>query len=324
MAVGGARPPRARLDGDRRRQPHVLAGLEVRAGRGVSRRPVARRRRRRRARARSRRLQGCRAQVAERPHPSPPEGRRHPDRAERRCARPDDHGHRRRAQRPDSGRRAQGHPGAGHRPCLHRRPQGAADRPQPAARGAARGARGGPRPVREARASRRSPPNGSTAMPTRASRYGCCCPMARPSPARWPASMRAARWCWPTARAARASCPARSRCAAREREPGRSRGASRPLGGAEAPSVLGRRSVERRGAPVTRILVIDAGNSRMKWGLRGPRDWLRAGRHAQQRDRRAFAARLAGPAAARRAPSASTSPAKPRACASKRSSRAGA
>ena len=28
---------------------------------------------------------------------------------------------------------------------------------------------------------------------------------------------------------------------------------------------------------MSRILVIDAGNSRMKWGLRGPRDWLRLG-----------------------------------------------
>jgi len=28
---------------------------------------------------------------------------------------------------------------------------------------------------------------------------------------------------------------------------------------------------------MTRILVIDAGNSRMKWGLRGPYDWLRLG-----------------------------------------------
>ena len=28
---------------------------------------------------------------------------------------------------------------------------------------------------------------------------------------------------------------------------------------------------------MSRILVIDAGNSRMKWGLRGRRDWLRLG-----------------------------------------------
>ncbi len=28
---------------------------------------------------------------------------------------------------------------------------------------------------------------------------------------------------------------------------------------------------------MSRILVIDVGNSRMKWGLRGPRDWLRLG-----------------------------------------------
>lgn len=28
---------------------------------------------------------------------------------------------------------------------------------------------------------------------------------------------------------------------------------------------------------MSRILVIDAGNSRMKWGLRGPREWLRLG-----------------------------------------------
>ena len=56
VADGGTRPPRPRLDGDRRRQPHVLARLEVRAGRGLPRRTLARRRRRRRARARGRGL----------------------------------------------------------------------------------------------------------------------------------------------------------------------------------------------------------------------------------------------------------------------------
>ena len=35
------------------------------------------------------------------------------------------------------------------------------------------------------------------------------------SRARSPASTRAARWCWPTDRGARASCPARSRCGVR-------------------------------------------------------------------------------------------------------------
>ena len=28
---------------------------------------------------------------------------------------------------------------------------------------------------------------------------------------------------------------------------------------------------------LSRILVLDCGNSRMKWGLRGPREWLRLG-----------------------------------------------
>ena len=56
VAVGGSRPPRSRLDGDRRRQPYVLAGVEVRAGRGVSCRAVARGRRRCRTRARGRRV----------------------------------------------------------------------------------------------------------------------------------------------------------------------------------------------------------------------------------------------------------------------------
>ena len=72
--------------------------------------------------------------------------------------------------------RPQGHSRAGHGPRVHRRPPGAAHRPQPAARGAARRARGGPPPVRKATASRRSPPSGNTATRTRASRCGCCCP----------------------------------------------------------------------------------------------------------------------------------------------------
>ena len=127
--------------------------------------------------------------------------------------------------------RPQGHSGAGHAISPPVAGRGAPpDRPQSAARGAARGARGGPRPVRERgfRAVRRrmaAPPR----LPGQAG-DGCCCPMAPPSPARSPASTRAARWCSPTARAARASCPARSRCAARERRwaaPGASRSLSR-------------------------------------------------------------------------------------------------
>ncbi len=90
------------------------------------------------------------------------------------------------------------------------------DRPQPAARGAPRRARRGARSSTRAKASRRSPPSGSTATRIRASRCGFCCRTGRRSPARSPASMRAARWCWPTARAACASCPARSRSAAHE------------------------------------------------------------------------------------------------------------
>ena len=72
------------------------------------------------------------------------------------------------------------------------------------------------------------------------------------------------------------------------------------------------------------ILVIDFGNSRMKWGLHGPRGWVAQGAVANAELAHARAARLAEPAASRRARSASTSPAKPRACASKASSRAGA
>ena len=99
MADGGSRAPRARVDGDRGRQPHVLPRLEIRAGRGVPGRAFAGGRRRGRARARGRGIQGHRAQVAERSHPPAPEARRDPHRTERRRARSDDHGDRGRAQR---------------------------------------------------------------------------------------------------------------------------------------------------------------------------------------------------------------------------------
>ena len=49
---------------------------------------------------------------------------------------------------------------------------------------------------------------------------------------------------------------------------------------------------------MSNILVIDVGNSRMKWGLHGPHGWIGARRHAEQRHRHARAARLAQPAAA--------------------------
>src|SRR5262249_47805649 len=72
-----------------------------------------------------------------------------------------------------------------------------------------------------------------------------------PSRARLPASMRAERWCWPTDRAARGSCPARSRSG--------------------APDVCASPRA------MSHVLVIDVGNSRMKWGLHGPRGWAALG-----------------------------------------------
>ena len=115
-----------------------------------------------------------RAQVAERPHPSPPQGRRHPDRVERRCARPTTTviGVGLNVRIPAAARKDIPVPvtdlasiaGAG-------RP----DRPQPPARGVARGARRRSSTCTRTKDSRRSPPNGSTVTPTRASRCGCCC-----------------------------------------------------------------------------------------------------------------------------------------------------
>ena len=127
-----------------------------------------------------------------------------------------------------------------------------------------------------------------------------------------------ARSCSPTARAARASCPARSRCAACSRPPRGSRPrAPRCDPGARFPGSA---------APVsmTPTLILHVGNSRMKWGLRGPRGWLAQGVLPNAEIGTLCAARLAEPAASRCARSASTPPAKRRACASKARSRAGA
>ena len=221
MADRRTRPARARVD---RRSPAAASRFRWAGGSSrarVPRRPVARRRRRRRARARGRRLRGRRAQVAERPHPPPPQVRRHPDRVERRRARPVDDGHRRRASTSACRRRrARTSRSPGHRPRDHRRPQGAADRPQPAAR--ARCSPSSPTSShlyakRRLRAVRRR----VAASPRVPGQAGEAAAARRrdASPARSPASTRAARWCSPTARAARASSPARSRCAAPERCP---------------------------------------------------------------------------------------------------------
>ena len=50
--------------------------------------------------------------------------------------------------------------------------------------------------------------------------------------------------------------------------------------------------------PVSLVLAIDIGNSRMKWALHGPHGWRNAGRDSQRGHRRAGVARLAQPAAA--------------------------
>jgi len=74
---------------------HLFARLAFRAGRGIPRRPVACRRRRRHPRAREGRHPGRRPEVAERPDPPSPEGRRDSRRVERRRARSVDGGRRR-------------------------------------------------------------------------------------------------------------------------------------------------------------------------------------------------------------------------------------
>ena len=54
-----------------------------------------------------------------------------------------------------------------------------------------------------------------------------------------------------------------------------------------------------RSASCRMILVIDVGNSRMKWGLHGPRGWVAQGVVANAEHRHARAPRLAEPAASR-------------------------
>jgi biotin operon repressor len=176
----GARGPRSRG------QPHFSLGWKFEQGAGFWR-PVARRRRRRRARARGRRLQGCRAQVAERPHSPPPQGRRHPDRTEWRRVGPTTtvigvglmSGF---------SRRPQGHSCAGHGPCViagRRAPP--IDRNRLLAGAARRGSRRSST-CTKATASRRLPPSGNTAMRT-GKPVRLLLPTGRRSPARWPASM---------------------------------------------------------------------------------------------------------------------------------------
>ena len=74
---------------------------------------------------------------------------------------------------------------------------------------------------------------------------------------------------------------------------------------------------------MTQILVIDVGNSRMKWAMRGPGGWTARGAVANQDIGIARGPRLAKPRAPRTRRSASTSPARRRAYASKASWRAG-
>ena len=172
------RPPRSNLDCGRRRQPDVLAGLAVRAGCRLPCRAFARSRRRRDPRAGEGRPRGRQSQVAERPHPSAPEGRRHPRRAERRRARSVDGRRRRRPQCAAAARAAPRHRAAGHRPHVGGRARRAADRSQPPARAPRRRARGHAAASTRRKDSRRSRPNGSIGMPTRANRSACCCPTA--------------------------------------------------------------------------------------------------------------------------------------------------
>ena len=111
-----------------------------------------------------------RAQVAERPHPPPPQARRHPDRAERRCARAVDDRDRRRPQRPAAGGSAQGHRAAGHRSRDASRAAGATPS---IATGCSRASSPSSPPcssTTRTKASRRSPPSGSIGTRTRASR----------------------------------------------------------------------------------------------------------------------------------------------------------
>ncbi len=86
-----------------------------------------------------------------------------------------------------------------------RRARRARDRPQSPARAPRRRAGGHAVDVRAAKASPRSPRNGSIATPTRASRSSSCSRTAPRCSARSPASTLAARSCSPTARGAPAS-----------------------------------------------------------------------------------------------------------------------
>src|SRR4030095_4589982 len=75
--------------------------------------------------------------------------------------------------------------------------------------------------------------------------------------------MQAARWWWPMGHDARAFFPARFRC-----DPSPERGCR--SGRDEC-----RRAVP--GGAMSLTLVIDVGNSRMKWGLAGPHGWVTGG-----------------------------------------------
>ena len=135
-----------------------LAGLSLAVGVAVVKRAGSRRPGRRRA------------QVAERPRLPAPQGGRHPGRAQRRRARPVDGRRRRRPQRALPRRSPPQHRAAGERPHDGRRPRRAGDRPQSPARARSRPSSRRRSTRTRTRASRRSPPSGSTATPTRASR----------------------------------------------------------------------------------------------------------------------------------------------------------
>ena len=100
----------------------------------------------------------------------PPQGRRHPGRAQRRRARSVDRRRRRRAQRAPARRDPPQHRAAGERPHDGRRPRRARDRPQSPARAALPPSLRRRSTRTRARDSRRSPPNGSIATRITASR----------------------------------------------------------------------------------------------------------------------------------------------------------
>ena len=220
-----SRPPRPRLDRRRRRQPHVFAGLALRAGRRLRRRAcrwpsVSRRFARSKPRVspgvelkwpndlvhRHLKVGGILVELnGDALGPVHGRGRRRPQRALPLAIKRD-------IAQPVSDLTAVA--GRGAPPIDRNRLLARLTEALATALGTYAG-----------RASRRSRSNGNAATPTRASRSSCCYPMAPASRARLPASTARVRWCSPTARAALASWPAKSRCGARKRI---SRKVSRP------------------------------------------------------------------------------------------------